>query len=182
MRFQLSVLIIIIICFFSFQPRTLNYLFPSMRTSYLQQLINDTSSLGHLNPQMYWKTREFYYPGVFYVFQDGLGDNNFDNFTKQTGLSPQRLGSFPILVYNSSKWQSYEALVNTDKLEDLVKLPTSSPVYSDKETKIYVEGNKTYFFFIKSYDELKITNGFIYTKDQILKNYRYWFGVSVVTR
>lgn len=182
MRFPLLVFIIIVISFFSFQPRTLNYLFPSVRASYLGQLLTDTTNSSHLNPQKYWETREFYYPGVFYVFQDGLSSANIDDFSKATGIAPVQPGSFPILVYNSPKWHSYEALVNTDDLSLIVKLPSSNPVYSDAETKIYVEGDKTFFFFIKSYDELKVTNGFIYTKDQILKNYHYWFGVSVVTR
>ncbi len=182
MRFPVLVLIIVIISYISFQPRTLNYLFAPMRNYDMQNLIKKTSLKKHLDPQKYWETREFYYPGVFYVYQDGLTNANIDSFTKLTGIAPLQVGSFPILVYNSSKWQSYEALVNTDKIEDVVKLPSSTPIYSDSETKIYAEGDKTYFFFIKSYEELKVTNGFIYTKDEILKNYHYWFGMSVVTR
>jgi hypothetical protein len=164
-----------------FQPRLPNYFIPQVRSLYLNHFLDKTVANSHLSPQDYWQTREFYYPGVFYVYQDGLEPNHIEQFTTTTALRLHTQGTFPILFYDSPKWQSYESLVNTSELADLVDLPDYPILYSDSETKIYRTGDQTIFFFIKSYSELKITNGFIYTKEQILKDYRYWFGVSVVT-
>lgn len=182
MRLPLILASLIIVMFLTFQPRSLNYLSPHARTSYLNHFLNQTISTHYLDPQKYWETREFYFPGVFYVFQDGLTDQSIHNFSVQTGLALSPVESFPILIYQSPKWHSYESLVNTNQLSDLINLPNLTPLYQDSQTKIYQDGNLTYFFFIKPYDELKTTNGFIYTKEHILQDYQYWFGVSVVTR
>ncbi|PIV08470.1 hypothetical protein COW38_01900 [Candidatus Collierbacteria bacterium CG17_big_fil_post_rev_8_21_14_2_50_45_7] len=182
MRLPLLVTLTIAICYLLFQPRIINYLLPTARTNYLDQLLQQTKSTKHLDPQKYWETREFYYPGVFYVFQDGLSIDNITDFVHQTGINLKLKGDFPILVYKSPKWSSYESLVNTNQLADLVDLPSSTPIYQDSQTIIYQIDNKVLIFFIKPYDELKVTNGFIYTKEAILKDYYYWFGVSVITR
>lgn len=182
MRFPLIVTALILACFIIFQPRIPNYLSASSRMSSLNHLLTATSESNHLDPQKYWETREFYYPGVFYVFQDGLTQAHFDQFSKNTRITLKTESTFPILYYNSPKWQSYEALVSTNNLVDLTTLPLEQPLYQDSETKIYQVDGKTIIYFIKNYDELKITNGFIYTKEAILKKYLYWFGVSVITK
>ncbi len=181
MRLPLILAILIFLLFVAFSPRLPNYLFPSIRSQYLGRLLSSTKANSHLDSQKYWETREFYYPGVFYVYNDGLNDNNLKDFTQKTGLELKTDGTFPIFVYSSPKWHSYEALVNSNVLSDLVSLPQSLPIYQDSETQIYQLEGKTLIYFIKSYDELKTTNGFIYTNNEKLRDYRYWFGVSVIT-
>ena len=182
MRIPLTMLIVILLTYFIFQPRLLNYVFPSARSASVSHMLDSAKNQNHLDSQLYWETREFYYPGVFYVYRDGLEDKHIAGFTKDTGLNLQTEGTFPILVYKSNKWMSYESLVNTSDLGKLVDVVGSTVLYEDKETKILKDGDRTYIYFIKNYDELKTTNGFIYTKEEILKDYRYWFGVSVVTK
>lgn len=174
--------LLIFVTFLLFQPRIPNLLSKNLRQNYFGHFIDNTTQANHLDPQTYWETREFYYPGVFYVFEDGLSSAHVEDFSQKTKIKLKRdLDSFPILVYDSPVWSSYEALVNTDKIEEIVSVVGDNLIYQDDETTIYKDGNTTYVYFIKQYDELKITNGFIYTKDKILKNYNYWFGVSVVT-
>lgn len=177
----LFLILLIFATYLIFQPRIPNFLFKPARLNYFDKLIVNTTNKNHLDPQLYWETREFYYPGVFYVFEDGLTQDHIKSFSSQNQITIRDTNSFPILVYNSAKWSSYEALVTTDKIEELVEIKGSNLVYEDKQSKIYKDDNKTYIYFTKPYDELKVTNGFIYTKDKILKNYNYWFGVSVVT-
>jgi|GEM_PF-2645521 len=181
MRFSLILATLVFALFFMFEPRLPNYFSSHARAIILNSLISKTQANRSLNPQQYWETREFYYPGVFYVFKDGLTDQNIADFESQTMLNLKRANTFPILVYSSTKLHSYESLVNTNQLLDLVNLPDATLLYEDGETKIMKNNGLTYIFFIKPYSELMVTNGFIYTKEEILKNYQFWFGVSVIT-
>lgn len=182
MRLPLFISLLISILFIFFQPRLRNYLFPAFRTAYLEQLIQSTKADFKLDAQRFWQTREFYYPGVFYVAGDGLAESHLRNLEKTTGLTLPSGDQYSILVYDSPKWQSYEALVDADSLQDVITLPDLPPIYEDGETHIYQQGDTTYIYFLKSYDELRTTNGFVYRDETNLSRYRAWFGVSKITR
>ncbi|EKD94133.1 MAG: hypothetical protein ACD_27C00032G0011 [uncultured bacterium] len=182
MRLPAFLGIFLIAAYLVISPRFSHLLFPFARQSSLDRLISQTQATRHLDAQKFWETREFYYPGVLYVYQDGLSERELSDFQTKSGLKLKSAPALPILTYDSPKWQSYEALVNTNVLSDYLNLPSSAPVYRDDETQIYLESDKTYIFFLKSYPELRVTNGFVYRSEEVLSQYNYWLGVSVITR
>lgn len=176
----------LIFSFFLFQPKLSSKLFPIKRIYMWKVFINKVNSDKKIDPQEYWKFREFYSPGYFLFKREGL---NKQLVTDNIRLIYSNLNTTyiyrPFLKYNSPLLSSLDMLVNSNKITDFInfhKIPGRKILYKDGHSIIYALGdsNIKIIFLLPLAQMQKVVGLFDYRdqdKELVKKNYS-WLNIT----
>src|SRR3989344_4701200 len=105
-------LILITLAFILFSPKTSSLLFSFKRQTILSEFINKTKNNG-INPQEYWKFREFYSPGYFNFSKDGINNPLLKQTKEKVGVKYNDKNiDLTFLVFSSPRTSSLDMLTN----------------------------------------------------------------------
>lgn len=177
---------VIVFCFSLLSPKISAKLFTYKRQATLSEFINSSKTNG-INPQEYWKFREFYSPGHFTYSKEGIGENLL-NLTKiKTGIKYNEKNiDLAFLVFSSPHVNSLDMLTKQTSLNSIVtekQLPKEDIIFMDKNSLIYRENPKTIkIIFLLKNAQMKKANGFFkYTEaDKQVTEGENWFNISSI--
>lgn len=143
-----------------------------------------------IDGRTFWKFREFYYPGSFTFEPNGFGKEFTAQKAKELSISilPQATAS-AFLIYESGKFKSLEALVNTrdlaETVEDLERLKNYDydEGYGGSSYEMLRRGKQVRIMFVKPASEMVKANGYFDMKnkqDAARIEGKYWLSVSEV--
>lgn len=185
--FFFLLLIIIIVSFLIFTPKVASMLFPLKRQMILQTFISSTKQSNKIDPQKFWEFREFYSPGYFNFNRNGLTNTQIKTEESKTGiLVNMKYVSRIFLTFTSPHLNSFEALVTTAKLSDVIDtamLGSKETIFSNNSTLIYKDSEeRTHIIFLKPLSEMQRANGFFNYNDtdKSLVEGKNWLEVTIL--
>ncbi len=184
--FFLILFIVIVLSFSLFSPKISAQLFTLKRQATLNEFINKTKNNG-VDPQEYWKFREFYSPGYF-AFSKGGIERNLLKLTKgKIGIKYNEKNiDLIFLVFSSPQVSSLDMLTKQTDLDSIVagqQLLKENIIFMNKNSLIYKESPKTIkVVFLLSNSEMKKANGFFkYTEnDKKITTGENWFNITSI--
>jgi len=187
LSFFILILIMIIGLFMILSPKVSSQLFPFKRQAILNEFITDTRQKGSIDPQGYWKFREFYSPGYFTFSKNGLEKTLISQAKEKIGIKYHEENiDLTFSVFSSILIDSLDMLTtqtDLDKVIDQNKLPKENIIFMNKNSLIYKETPKIIkIVFLLSNSEMKRANGFFYYTDQdkeLVRN-KNWFNITIV--
>jgi hypothetical protein len=183
------IIIIIVILFVSLSPKISSQLFPLKREAILNKFIDSTKQNGKIDPQEYWKFREFYSPGYFIFSKNGIDKVLISKTKEKIGIKYDEKGvSLTFLTFSSPYLDSLDMLTartSLDMIIDKSKLPTKNIIFSNKNCLIYKESPKIIkMIFLLSIDEMKKANGFFNygAEDKTIMKNENWLNATVMRK
>lgn len=146
------------------------------RQNYGKTLINsfvkESIKKGAIEPQEFWKVREFSSPGSFKYYRTHLDDKVIDK---------------PFLIFESSIFYSEEFLVSDNSVIELSKIKKQCKnILFETESEFFCVKNNDDLAIIyeKSIDEMGKANGFLDIKgwDKELVKNKKWRVISNISR
>lgn len=185
--FSLSIILLTLFLFLYLPIHNRSLLFPFYRNSVLEHFVNQTRIKNHIDPKLFWETREKYYPGSITVSKTGLDPNDITKELKSMGISlSDSAQAQPFLRYDSDKWHSIEFLVSERTISEVVKnYPVDAnriTIQNNSEILYFTKGKKLQIIFIKPIDEMVTANGYLDVKEydlDLIKD-KYWMVISEV--
>ncbi|CAN5153188.1 hypothetical protein BH09PAT1_BH09PAT1_5430 [soil metagenome] len=185
-RSYLLVLSIILLgTFVMLSPSVSSTLFPSKHQAELYSFLDEIKKDNKLNPQNYWKFREFYSPGDF-VFEkkytipeSKISPQIITNYTK----IGEQAHEMPYLLFHSNKVDSIDALI--DKKIDLTKLSAPDEQYIIANPTLLIKDMKTYYLLtaILPGRDIRKANGFFEdSSSDAYLNSHYWLTVTTISK
>lgn len=182
--FIIGVTIIVVASFLTLVPKVSSTLFPQKRIMVWNEFLGNTQKKGLIDPQEYWRFREFYSPGYFEFSKNGLPltqdslDSNETDLVRQ--LYPDNL---VFLKFNSSYLSSFDVLTEENELDKIVSidLRDAKILFQAKNQIIFEENNTVKIMFLKSIDEMKKANGYFDygERDIELIRGKYWLNITI---
>ena len=177
---------IIIVSFVTLSPKISTQLFSFKREAILNEFIHKIQKNG-LNPQEYWKFREFYSPGYFNFSKDGINNPLLKQTKEKVGVKYNGVNiDLTFLIFSSPRVNSLDMLTSkTDlsKIIDQSKLSKRNILFMEKNTLIYREdtGNIKIAFLLSN-NEMKKANGFFDYRDMDKKitEGENWFNITSI--
>ncbi|MBU2632446.1 hypothetical protein KKG52_01905 [Patescibacteria group bacterium] len=185
--FFLILLIIIIISFFILSPKISTQLFSLKRQIMLNKFISN-SRVNGINPQEYWKFREFYSPGYFTFSRNEINVNLLNITQKKVGIEYDiDKINLSFLVFSSPLVNSIDSLTEQTDLNSIINLEELSNakdiILKNKNSIIYKENSKTIkVIFLLKNEEMKKANGFFEYTDSDIKitDGKNWFNATSI--
>jgi len=184
--FIFLLLIIIVVSFVILSPKISSMLFPQKREMVLQTFISSIKQNNSIDAQKFWEFREFYSPGYFTFDRNGLNNTQIKTVENKTGIfvNMQHVSRI-FLTFTSPHLNSYEALVTTTKLSDVVNSQALGPktIFSNSNTLMYKDSQGlTHVIFLKPLSEMERANGFFnYTDtDKSIVAGKNWLEVTTL--
>lgn len=161
---------IIVLSFVALSPKISAKLFNFKREILLNEFIKDTKTNG-INPQEYWRFREFYSPGYFNFSKDGIKNPLLEQAKEKIGIKYNDKNiDLTFLVFFSPRINSLDMLTTQTDLSKVIgekHLVKEQIIFMNKNSLIYKEGQGTIWItFLLSTDEMKKANGFFDYKDR----------------
>ena len=180
------VLIFIVVGLFAIlSPKVSSLLFPFKRQLVLNDFINKTKMTGIINPQDYWKFREFYSPGFFTFSKEGIAKSLSKNAEKEIGIDYNEKAVNSAFLFFSSRWlNSLDMLtkqMDLTKIVDVQKIPKNNIIFMSKNCLIYKSAANTIkiTFLLSDTDMQKVSGISDYQNSESIKG-EYWFNVTSV--
>ena len=177
-------MIVITICFVIFAPRVSALLFSPKREMTFNSFLDKTKQEQKINPQEFWKFREFYSPGYFELKDQGLDNSEIKSATQEIGLSPNDV--IFTSLFRSKHSISLDGLTENETLGEVVDLNSIQNVTFQNENSAIFTNNsgETIMIFLLPISEMKKANGFFEYdgKDKELLENKYWFSITKIER
>jgi hypothetical protein len=185
--FSIFLFILIVLLFSLLSPKVSSLLFPFKRQTILNEFINNIKTEKSINPQNYWKFREFYSPGSFNFSKTGLSPSLVEQAVKKIGIKydNQKI-TLTDLLFSSQKLNSLDMLTKQTNLNDIVDLKQfkkEQVLLEGGNYLVYQENAKTIkIIFLLPNSELEKANGFFDYKDTDKKitEGENWFNVTSI--
>ncbi len=181
--FLALLMILITICFVIFTPRVSALLFSPKREMTLNSFLDKTKQEQKINPQEFWKFREFYSPGYFELMDQGLENSEVNSAINEIGLEPK--GVAFTSLFKSKHSISLDGLTENESLSEIIDLNSIQNIaFQNEHSMIFTNNNKTIMFFLLPISEMKKANGFFEYdgKDKELLENKYWFNITKIER
>lgn len=178
-------LFVIIFSFVIFSPKLSSLVFSLRRETVLKEFINETKIHGRVDPQNYWKLREFYSPGHFIFSRDGIAESILMNTLKEIGIDYNSKNvDLTFLFFSSEKLHSLDMLTKQASLSALInqkQIREKDIIFMNKNSLIYKEKqNLIKIVFLMSNSDMQLANGFFDYKDKdknLIKG-QNWFNIT----
>lgn len=177
-------LFFIILFSFSFlSPKVSSQLYSFKRQVVLNQFISNTKTNNKIDPQEYWKFREFYSPGYFTFSRMGIQSSLFKIAQKMIGIKyDEKEISLTFLNFSSSRLNSLDMLTNKVTLSEIINYNLNDNIiFRNKNSIIYKTDSKTIkIIFLMNNQDMKKANGFFYydDKDKAITEGKNWFNIT----
>jgi hypothetical protein len=187
--FVFLISVVIISLFLVLSPKISSQLFSFKRDAVLNEFIRSTKSNGKIDPQAYWKFREFYSPGYFIFSRDGIEKKLISKAKEKIGIKYDEKGiDLTFLTLSSPQVDSLDMLTPQADLYTIIdrsKLPTKDIIFSNKNCLIYNESPKIIkIIFLLNGNDMRKANGFFdyNDKDKKLVENKNWLNITVVRK
>ena len=184
--FFIILLVVAAVAFSLLSPKISAQLFAFKRQVILSEFINNTKANG-INPQGYWKFREFYSPGYFIFSRRGVEKSLILQAKEKIGIKYNEKDiDLTFLAFSSSRVSSLDMLTKQSDLNSIVswrQLSKENFIFMNKNSLIYKEDPKTItVVFLLSNTEMKKANGFFeYTeKDKQITEGKNWLNTTSI--
>lgn len=182
---QISLVVIIIGTFLLFTPKVASTLFPFKRHLVWKAFIHDVREKQRIDPQSYWKFREFYSPGYFILSKTGLSQADLK---KTEAFLPVSLPSQPTLIpfaaFTSKYLHSVDSLASRSALSSFITIPSGRQVlFKNNNSVISLSGKTVTILFLMPESEMEKANGFFDYGgvDKKAVQGKYWLNVTSLT-
>jgi hypothetical protein len=187
--FFFLILIFVAGLFVILSPKISSQLFSFKREAVLNEFIDSTKRNGKIDPQEYWKFREFYSPGYFTFSRDGIEKELISKTKEKIGISYKENGiDLTFLVFSSPRVNSLDMLTTLDNLNTIInesKLSKNDIIFANENCLIYKESPKIIkITFLLSVSDMKNANGFFdyNDKDKELVGVKNWYNTTTISR
>lgn len=184
--FFLILFVAIISCFYLLSPKISAQLFTFKRQVTLNEFINNSKANG-INPQEYWKFREFYSPGYFTFSRDGIEESLLKTTKEKIGIKfNEKNIDLTFLIFSSPQVDSLDMLTKQTDLNSIVTemhLLQENIIFINKDTLIYKEDPKTIkIVFLLNNAEMKKANGFFKYEenDKKITGEKNWLNITSI--
>lgn len=179
--FLVLLIIVITICFVIFTPRVSALLFSPKREMTFNSFLNKTKQEQKINPQEFWKFREFYSPGYFELKDQGLENSEVQSAINEIGLIKPNDVIFTSL-FRSKHSISLDGLTENETLDKVIDLNSIQNIaFQNDHSAIFTNNSgETIMIFLLPISEMKKANGFFEYdgKDKELLENKYWFNIT----
>jgi hypothetical protein len=181
--FFIVLIFVIIGLFVVLSPKVSSILLPFKRQIVLNDFINKTKITRMINPQDYWKFREFYSPGFFTFSKEGIAKSISKNAEKEIGINYDEKAVNSAFLFFSSRWfNSLDMLTkqtDLNKIVDVQKIPKDNVIFIGKNCLIYKSGINTIkiTFLLSDTDMQKVSGISDYQNNESIKG-ENWFNVT----
>lgn len=173
-------MIVITVCFVIFTPRVSALLFSPKREMTFNSFLDKTKQEQSINPQEFWKFREFYSPGYFELMDQGLEDSDTQSALSEMGVEPNNI--IYTSVFRSKHTISLDGLTEAESLKEIIDLNSLQNIVFQNENSIIFMNDKDerIIIFILPISEMKKANGFLEYegKDKELIKNKNWFNIT----
>jgi len=144
--------------------------------------ISKTQSNGSINPQEFWKFREFYSPGYFRLRDQGLQNSDINSALDEIELNPKNI--IYTSLFRAKHTVSLDGLTEAKSLEEIFDINSfQNVIFQNKNTIIFTNnyGDK-FMIFLLPISEMKKANGFFEYdgKDKNLLENKSWFNITKI--
>lgn len=184
--FFATALLIILITFLLFSPRVSSYIFPFKRQMVFDSFIKNTKQADSVNPQEFWKFREFYSPGYFEFSEKGIKDMEYQDFLSKTGLTAPENIDIYFSIFKSKHLTSIEGLTEESLLVNILgenSKSVQSVIFANDKSIIYkTKDGKTFIIFVLPVSKMRKANGFFEYdgRDKNLLENKNWFNLTQI--
>ncbi len=179
--FLTFLMIIITICFVIFTPRVSSLIFSEKRELNLNSFISSAQNDQKIDPQEFWKFREFYSPGYFELRDQGLEKSEIQSAQSEIGLLPNNV--IYASLFRSKHSLSLDGVTEAKSLDEVIDINSIGEIkFQNSNSAIIKRGNDWIIIFLMPVSEMKKANGFFEYegKDkEFLKN-KNWFNLTKI--
>lgn len=176
---------VITVAFIIFSPRASSLLLPAKRDVTFNNFLENSKKNGQINPQEFWKFREFYSPGYFKLMNQGLEKAEIETALQNIGIEPKKIDNYSSL-FVSRHSISLDGLTKEDSLSSTVSINMFQNIlFKNKNSVIFKNKNgETFIIFLLPVSEMKKANGFFdyEGKDKNLLENKNWFSLTKIDR
>lgn len=182
--FLAFLMIVITICFVIFTPRVSSLIFSQKRDMTYNSFVSKTQNNQKLDPQEFWKFREFYSPGYFELKDQGLENSDVQSAFNEIGLTPKDVtytslfrAKHSISLDGLTEAHSLDEIIDTKALENITFQNENTAIFANSS------GDKIIIFLLPI-SEMKKANGFFEYdgKDRELLENKRWFNITKIKR
>lgn len=147
--------------------------------------LENSKNNERINPQEFWKFREFYSPGYFKLMNQGLEKSEIELALNKTGIKPNNIDVYSSLFVSRhsisldglTKENSLSSIVNIDMFQNILFKNENSIIFKNKN-------GETLIIFLLPVTEMKKANGFFdyEGKDKNLLKNKNWFSLTKIDR
>ncbi|MBI5045138.1 MAG: hypothetical protein HZC02_04375 [Candidatus Levybacteria bacterium] len=169
---------IILASFFLLNPKTSSFLKMDREKEwemFMHTLIDDP-----INPQVFWKFREFYSYGSILYNKAGIANKNITSIPEEFLIpDAKNANNNPVLYFESNKIASVDIITDAKTIDQVMSIPKNTIKY-DKNELVYQSGDNVTIAFIKSISDLRKVNGYLdYDgKDKSMLEGKKWLNLT----
>ncbi|MDP2649550.1 MAG: hypothetical protein Q8P10_01775 [bacterium] len=185
--FFILTLIIIIGLFLFLSPKISSQLFPLKRQAILNDFINSTKQKGSIDPQEYWKFRDFYSPGYFIFSRSGIEETLALQTKEKIGIKYNEKNiDLIFLDFSSPLVNSLDMLTTSAELNEIIdqeQLQAKNIIFMNTNSLIYEENPRIIkIVFLLDNNDMKKANGFFDygEKDKKLVENKNWLNITTI--
>lgn len=187
LSFFILIFLIIIGLFCLLNPKVSSILFPFKRHALLNEFVSITIKDNRIDPQKYWKFREFYSPGYFAFSREGINRSLVLQKNNQIAIKyNENAVSLVFLSFSSPRLTSLDMLTEQTNLDNIInrqQINKENILFTNNNSLIYKENQNTIkIIFLLSGDDMKKANGFFdyQEKDLKLTSGKNWFNITTI--
>ncbi len=180
--FLAFLMIVITICFVIFTPRVSSLIFSQKRDMTYNSFVSKTQNNQKLDPQEFWKLREFYSPGYFELKDQGLENSNVQSAVGEIGLTPKDVTYTSLFRARHSI--SLDGLTEVQSLDEIIDTKSIQNITFQNENTVIFTNDENYriIIFLLPVSEMKKANGFFEYdgKDKNFLENKNWFNITML--
>lgn len=180
------IFLIVSVTFITLVPKISSKIFIQKREMALDNFTYSVQTEKRINPQAYWKFREFYSPGYFDFSKSGVEKIKINNSLDNLKVNPKNIDYY-FLRFNSNKLDSLDGFTKKSNLNQIINrkdLEVNELLFEKNDSIIYKNNEgEIYIIFLKTIPEMLKANGFYdhnNKKDISLMDGKYWFNVTLL--
>ena len=175
-------MIVITICFVIFTPRVSSLIFSQKRDMTYNSFVSKTQNNQKLDPQEFWKFREFYSPGYFELKDQGLENSDVQSAVDEIGLTPK--GVTYTSLFRAKHSISLDGITESNSLDEIIDTKSLENITFQNENSVILTNNmnQKIIIFLLPVSEMKKANGFFEYdgKDKELLENKNWFNITML--
>jgi hypothetical protein len=182
----LAILLVVSFLFILLTPKIHRTLYPHSGNQSLQEFQEIIIKTGNIDPQTYWRFREFYSPGVYSINKNGLTKQSIQEFFKPLPPGLHIQPELFFLSFHSPRLKSLDGLTTKTSMSDLIQIQDLEKSHilkeTDKELLYQLNSNTVVLVTLFSPEEMRKTNGFWdYQNDQSIIKDKNWISISIIS-
>ena len=144
--------------------------------------VSKTQNNQKLDPQEFWKFREFYSPGYFELKDQGLENSDVQSAVDEIDLIPEDVTYTSL--FRAKHSVSLDGLTEVQSLDEIIDTKSIQNITFQNENTVIFTNEKNYriIIFLLPVSEMKKANGFFEYdgKDKNLLENKNWLNITML--